>query len=422
MAYGAKSLEATGRFTSADEDSVSFVKKQLLSSAFKDALTNELKAMNLDHELFWANYDQKLEARIKDLEKDLGIRYKILDAQGVPLENVSAKRKRRYQKRLRLDSLKAKAKYGGLRSIISQYSVKKMTRSVKYPNSRYIRIQAKVSRREVHRLYLKFTAGEMTSTYTKLYLSSNFNLKSMSWIDTGVEVESDFTQVVKEHWRAKAEILLKSHVDEIIIANQEMTEKIKMAIKTKNQDFSNCLWMNINVYLAKTSESQETMMRTFSLRQEMTMQEVFSGKVMSFADFPDTQMEYSFSDHKKLSSGIAGQVYQTLVPSFIDIPEALSKKRGVSRRLQLEVIGRTNMADILELKKQLAEIGITRQFLPELVSLSKEKTLIDLHYAGSTSDTMSLLMKMDKVKLRDKKLVRIENPDRPHILHLSLLN
>jgi hypothetical protein len=54
-------VDGEGHFFAKDSDSLSFVKKQLLSSAFRNVMTKELDAMGLDSKLFWQQYDKKFE-------------------------------------------------------------------------------------------------------------------------------------------------------------------------------------------------------------------------------------------------------------------------------------------------------------------------------------------------------------------------
>ena len=53
--YAAK-VTAEGRFQSIDEDDVSFVKVQLLHSAYQNAFNKEIVSMGLDRELFWESF------------------------------------------------------------------------------------------------------------------------------------------------------------------------------------------------------------------------------------------------------------------------------------------------------------------------------------------------------------------------------
>ena len=187
MSFAALSAEkfvsGEGRFFAQDEDSLSFVKKQLLYSAFRDVLSKEMSAIGLDSGTFWTAYDQKFDNYFEPIKQKLKNTYKIVDG-----EEVSEKQKEAYQKKLRRKKLTLMAKYGRLGRAITSYSIKKMTRSTQMANSRYLNLQAKVNRKLLSSLFRKFTLSSERRRYKKLYLTVNFSLEDMSWVDLGVGV------------------------------------------------------------------------------------------------------------------------------------------------------------------------------------------------------------------------------------------
>lgn len=426
----AETITADGRFKSSDDDSVTFIKKQLLQNAFQSAFTKELRSMGLDDKLFWENYDAKFSEEFSKTKKSLGIKMKVLDADGVPLENVPYKTKESYKQRLRLKRLNKKLSFGNFDRIISKYSIRKMARSPKYPNSRYIKINANVDRKEVHNLYLKFTSVSESTNYSKVYLSTNFYLKSMSWSDTGVELESDFTDVVRRHWKEKLEMALEGIAQEVVLCDSVMESKLKSFgllpakvrgkllaggqkeaeadVDNKNE-LKNTLWMNIDIYISKVNDEADTKKRTFSLSEEMVLVDVYTNKVLSFYDPDDSNLTVSYEEPKGLSSSVAGFTYQLILPSFKTLTSDISKKGGVTKNTQITVSGKANMADILKLKNKLLEVGITHNFQPKIVKLSKEGTIIDLFYSGLRDDILLTLSKIDGFELSKDKIVRVEN-------------
>src|SRR5690606_27056231 len=129
---------------------------------------------------------------------------------------VPKEKKADYDKALRARRLSVLSRYGNLQSIISKSSVKRSTRSPHVPQSRFYQIEASTDRRLVNELYLKCTTDESISRYQTLYVSMNFNLVRMSWNDAGVEIGSDFTSVVRDHWRKWLEEKLQTRVDQIV--------------------------------------------------------------------------------------------------------------------------------------------------------------------------------------------------------------
>jgi len=427
-ALSARVVSADGRFQSIDDDGLPFIKKQLLSSAYQNAFNKELKSMGLDKTAFWTSFDQKFEEYFSPIELKLAQRYKVKDAEGNELSSVSGKRRVDYKKALRLKRYQKKRSFGKFDRIVTQYSIRKMSRSPKYPNSRYLRADVKVNRREVHRLYLKFTANNQGHRYHKLFLSTNFNLKSMSWLDTGVEVESDFTDVVRMHWKEKLESLLVDSVSEVILCDEDNLNQLKLLnaqlskakdaknIKEKVADFSkfeNTLWMNINVTLRKTDEEPIGQKRSFVVEEEMTLQDVISGRVISFLDMKTQETTYSSNDSKLLSSNVASLVYSGVMDSFNTSITHIAKKGGSLGHDSIHVDGRFNMSDLFSLRSLLEEKGIRFGLKPNISSFGNQEASIDLYYRGSRDDIMLLLGEMNGKKLTNGKTLKMSNLEKP---------
>ena len=132
-------IEGEGRFYAGDDDSLAFVKSQLISNAFQDVISKELASMGLDANLFWNKWNARFDSYFTPVQEQLREKYK-LDEQG------NGAQKNDYQKALRVKKLELQARYGDLARVVSSYSIKRMTRSTQVPNSRYMSLQAKVDR------------------------------------------------------------------------------------------------------------------------------------------------------------------------------------------------------------------------------------------------------------------------------------
>jgi hypothetical protein len=167
--------------------------------------------------------------------------------------------------------------------------------------------------------------------------------------------------------------------------------------------------MNVDIYINKIKDEEDTKKRSFTLSGEMVLVDVFSNKVISFYDPQESNLTASYEVEKNLSSSVAGFTYQLILPSFNFLSTDISKKGGMAQNTQISVLGKANMSDILKLKNKLLEIGITHNFQPKIVSLSKQSTIIDLFYRGVRDDILLTLSKVDGLKLSGDKVVRVEN-------------
>ena len=355
-------------------------------------------------------------------------KYGLVDEEGNSVERVEASKKRDFRKALRLRRYKKKRSFGRFDRIVAQYSVKKMTRSPKYPNSRYLRANVKVDRKEVHRLYLKFTTDNQEHRYSKLFVSTNFNLKGMSWLDTGVEVESDFIDVVRRHWKDKLEKLLADNVSEVILCDEDTLNQIKRLgvdlsklkgsknLKEVVEDyamFENTLWMSISVTLNKTNEEAASNKRSFVVEEEMTLQDTITGRIISFLDNKTSETNYSTVDAKALSSNVASLVYSGVKESFTDVVTQIAKKGGSRGHDMLKLKGQFNMADLFKFRNLLEEKGIRLGLKSEITNFNSREAGIDLYYKGARDDILLMLSELNGEKLSSVKTLMIENQETP---------
>ena len=66
-----------GRFNATDDDSLGFVKKQVIHQGFLDVISKELETMGLNKDLFWQKYDEKSKNSFASVELSLKEKYKI---------------------------------------------------------------------------------------------------------------------------------------------------------------------------------------------------------------------------------------------------------------------------------------------------------------------------------------------------------
>lgn len=428
-------VEGDGRFYSRDDDTLTFIKKQLLSSAFRDVFNKEMKEMGLDSDKFWRRYEEKFQEYFTPIKESLEKKY------GIGVEGETPK-KADFQKALRKKRLGLKARYGRLSRAIPQYSIKKMSRSPQVPNSRYLRLRAKVNRKELHRIYLQFTSDNPERHFSTLYLTTNFDLVDTSWLETGVEVESDFTQVLTNHWREKLEAQLKGKVDRIIFADAGLTsqlrefsrmsaeargavgpslvevdsEEAKVAEATDGSqvlanDFGSSLWMTLNFKLKKTKENTEAKKRDFEIVGDLLLLDLAHQDILVHEDFVEREGSFSFEEAKLISSGLANTVFQMPLERFNRLGEAVLQAKGSLKRVIIDVVEYGSLAEVKSLMKVLGNKGITKQFSPVIKSFTPNNAKILLEYAGNDSDMMAIIRSLENKELGVGRRIVFPTPD-----------
>jgi hypothetical protein len=433
-------VEGDGRFYSRDDDSLSFIKQQLLTNAFRDIFTKEMKEMGLDSDQFWRNYEEKFQQYFENVKTGLMAKHEVTEE--------TAEKNADYQKALRHERLRLKARYGRISRAIMQHSIKKMSRSPQVPNSRYISVKAKVNRRELHKIYLSFTGNEENKHYSTLYISSDFTLVDTTWSEIGIEVETDFTDVLRNNWKDQITAAMTNKVDKVIFVDSAQTNELKkfsglsleivkqvkmqsdensMAAESTSKDnvrevtdaismsndYASSIWLKINFKIKKIRENENAQKRTFEVSGDLFLQDLSSQKVVFFTDFDEFQNSYSYEDPKVMSNGLANAIYQVPLGSFKSFPRSLESAKTSLKRVTLEVSEYTNMSDLVNLTKFLSDKGVTKQFSPMIKSFDAKNAKILLEYSGEDQDMVTMLKSLSGMNIDQTSQLYFPSADNP---------
>lgn len=421
-------VSGDGRFYAQDEDSLSFVKQQLLSSAFRDILGKELKSMGLNAELFWQKYDLQFDEYFAPIHDQLKADYGVKED-----GDISAKKRDEYEKELRKKRLVLKSKFGRLDRAVSSYSIQKMSRSTQMANSRYLALQAKINRKMLSEIYLQFTREGEARHFKKIYLSVKFNLKDLSWNDVGVDVETDFTEVVQEHWKKWFEEKFQGVVDSIVLTDEsterELTEFLKIPSEAtqmlqgqevigRDSNFSNSLWVKINIDLNKEHDHGLLREREFGIDGDFLIVDLKNNKVLSHYDFIKEERKFSVEDRHKLSSNMASLVYQIPLPNFEKFKADLLGATAPSQRIYLDVEGANTITDIFDFTSILNNKGVSYQFEVEVESFSKGVAKVAVDFKGQGNEIIEFLKSLDGARVNNDKIIDFGKEKNPFSLQL----
>jgi len=433
-------INGNGRFYSKDDDSLSFIKNQLLSNAFRDVFTKEMKGLGLDTDKFWRRYEEKFQEYFDKVKIGLMAKYEVTKENAA--KNIN------YQKAFRHQRLRMKARYGRIGRAIVQHSIKKMSRSPQVPNSRYIRIEAKVNRRELHKIYLTFTSDQMEKHYSSVYVTTDFFLIDTSWSEIGIEVETDFTDVLKNNWKDQIAKALSKKVDRVVFVDATQTNEIKkfsgLSLEAVQQvkkavndeamqaettsientkeisqsiavsnDYASALWLQLKFQIKKTLDNKDAQRRDFEISGDLYLQDLGSQKIVYFKDYEAILKNYSYRDPKEMSNGIANTVYQIPMSSFKSFARSIGMAKRGLKKVTLEVSEYTNMADLLNLIKFLGNKGVTKQFNPMIKSFGPSSAKIDLEYSGNDQDMVTMLKSLGGIMIDQNSKVFFPSADNP---------
>ena len=424
-------VDGRGHFFSKNSDSLKFIKDQLLSSAFKDIFTKELKNMGLDANHFWQQYDIKFEEHFTPVKESLVIKYKMDDL------DVSLKNKERYRDSIRARRLRSKSKFGKLSRAIQSYSIKKFSRSTKMSNSRYVSLSAKVNRKMLRNIFFKFTQEGKARHFKTLYISADFSLEAMTWLDAGVAVESDFTNVIKEHWKKWFLENLNSYVDNIVLADVVAKEKIRAFSKlsenrssynsgednsygTSNSDeFNDSLWLKVKTKITKLDDDLIMKTREFSVTGDFILIDLKTNKLIKYFDFLNEKKKINIENLHTLSSNLASMVYRIPIPEYQDIAKSITALPSTLSRVSLEVANVRNMLDLVKINEILASKGIAFRFESQINSYSGQVASLQLSFQGTNENIIQTLNTLNNIEIGPGRVITIDSPANPFNLTIQ---
>ena len=413
----AERISGEGRFYAVEDDSVKFIKKQLLSSAYRDIISQEMQAMGLDHEFFWKNYDQKFDDYFAPIQESLKKKY--ANEEGEVLEN----RREDYQKALRVKRLTLKANFGRLSRVISSYSVKKMSRSTQMANSRYIVVSAKVDRKELTKIFDRFTKVNNVRHFKTLYVGVNFVLNSLSWSDLGVDVETDFTKVVVEHWIRKLEEVLDASVEQIVFADKAKVETIQAELNRPGeggssvfssfQTVDNELWLMGEVMVALGENNTLLEKRGYSFSGGVLLYDLNKKERLGHFDFVPEKTSFSTRDKHQLSSHLASLVYRLPLVFFQDVKKTLSRLRADKQVGLIEVAGVKNLSEAYHFAGLLEKKGVIYGITPQIKKVDIKKTQLLISYNGKKEALSDFLRSLNGQKVGGRYEVKLPDEKNP---------
>ncbi len=417
--FAAKSLEGEGKFIAHDNDSLEFIKKQLLSDAFKKVIDSELKAMGLDYITFWQNYEQKFAEHFKEIE--LSVDQKFAPDEGKSLSRQELERK---SEELRDKRLTSKAKFGRLNRVIKSYSITKMSKSVRVPNSHYINITAQVDRKDLTDIYYRFIGVSKFRALKKVYLDISYSLVDTNWLELGVETESDFTNVVAEHWKKSLETSLSSVISNgVEIADESTRTTVKERLKKSrlvmlaekssgvfsNDELEDSLYINIEISIRKTNLDNELNKISLYFQGGFVITDLKDNGVIAHYDFPPEKSVFDTTEQHKLNSNIASTVYRLPSLKFSQIRKIVEESVKNNEIIEIVLKNTNSVNEAISFAQKLKEKGLLIYMNTEIAEATGKDIKIEVSFSGSRTKAIEILGKMVSEKLTDSRIVTKDN-------------
>jgi hypothetical protein len=425
----AKYLDGEANFLSRDGDSLSFIKKQLLSNAFKKVIDIELKQMGLDAATFWENYNAKFEEYFSKIKEGIDEKYQDKETGEVP-EN----KQEQYQKVLRVKRLTAKSKFSRLSKAIASYSIKKLSKSVTLNNSHYVNVSAQVDRKSLTDIYYKYIGVSSLRTFRKFFVDVDYNLVGTNWLELGVESQNDFVNVVNGHWSAKLNDSLKEvFTDGLVIVNDTDRERIKERLKKSDvalsatdasliseeeAEISNSLYLHVSVTIKKEELDEGDRKIALSFNGGMIVTDLKDNSIVSHMDFSKEKTVFDILETHVLSSNVASTVYRLPIAKMMGMRKIVEENIKLKKSFEILVQGTKNITEVYAFIKMMKEVGLLYYFNAEIASIVDDKVKLVVKYSGEKEKALAVLTKMAKKKVSDNRQVS-QNGELPYVFDIS---
>ena len=399
FANAADFIRGEGRFVSEPSDGHEFVKSQLLYEGFSDILSKEMRNLGLNKDLFWQKYNEQLEKNYTVITNSLLGEMKI-DAES------SSKQKKEYQEKLRRRKLDFKEKFGRLQSAISRFVIKKISRSSKYPNSRYIRVEGTVDSKTLNKIYYKFVAGSRKSQYGNLFLNVDYQLIGTTFSELGIENDNDFSEVISKKWIEWLEKNKPNNIANVVELSDSQKSRLRDYQKLKTEDmlsntpemFVNSLLLDIQISVVREKLDKRKNEYTFKYVGSGFIKDLQSNHIIDTFDFDEQVKKYLVTPEVFLANVIVNHVYGMAIGSF---PQIVSTVKGISNITSVNRIvveNYPNINTILELAELMENRGVRYGLKAQVESISKDRAEIIVHLDGEKTDVKSLLSTLKSAK------------------------
>lgn len=413
-------------FVSVPSDPYSFIKKQLIYEGFRLAISEQLKSMNLDDKLFWSKYEEKFTETFLPKEESIKKKYGVDD----PEKKLNSVTKHRYENSLRMSKLSSKSRFGNIPKVVSSFAVKKISRSTRNPNRRYMRMNVKVNRRSLQKLYAQFVSDSFQMHYDRLIVLTDINLENGVWTDLGVSNKSVLESALNESWQkwftnnysnisnliefenAKIAMENESSKEENAAApeNQEEAEIDQKLISEATDAMSSEekvvkeLRLSVEVRIKKTFEDQLESFVGFGIKVFINVFDPATNKLIVSSDITEEPQKFSTKDVKELSSSVASAIYNLPLKKLEGLKSDVLKNKSQTHYVKVKF--KHFPADLILLRSKIEEVGIGAGLDAEVVNYRPMLSEIKISHNASQEKLTAMLARVNEVKfLQDNNLI-----------------
>lgn len=389
--------------------------------------------MNMDADLFWSKYEEKFQEAFQPTEEKLQKRYGLGGE-----KKVSVVKKVQYERELRKARLAKIARFGNLSKVISRFSVKKISRSTKNANRRYMRMKVKVNRRALQKIYMQFVSSKHTVQYDRLIIHPNLSLQNAGWTDLGVSTKTVLEGALYESWQnwfvsnysdianliefekltgpavevAKADQVQEqesaSTAEGTVETESGQTGSVAAENLIEKEDASGLkqLHLFIEASIRKTYEDELENYRGFAFKIYTNIIDGQTGELVASKDLSIEPQSFSTVSVKELSSNVASAIYNLPLKELERLKSEVFKYKSNSSKVLVKVAHFPS--DLINLKTRIEEIGLGMGVQAQVVRYLPKESLLSINYAGQDERLTAFIARMNELEFVKDKGASVE--------------
>ncbi|MBT4793312.1 MAG: hypothetical protein HON90_17205 [Halobacteriovoraceae bacterium] len=398
-AIAANFLNGKGTFIAIDGDSYDFIKKQLIHEGTKSIVSGKLDELGLNKDVFWQKYENKLNEKFVQIEDSLRSSY----AEG-ELDN--PKKYNRFKERLRRKKLKAQLSFIKMNDMLTKFSIKKISRSQRNANYRYIKLEGDVDTKLVTKIYYNLVRGKKSSDYGSLFINVNYQLNGISYSELGIENENDFEGEVTKSWIEWFSKNKPINIANVLRLEGDKKEMLASYLKRPSElmlsnipeVFVNSLLLEIEVKVIKKKFDKTINLYSFEYEGNAYLKDLQTNLVMGTYKFSRTQKSYRLATNSGLANLVANHVYQLAIGDFPTIQKNIKEITPITSIEKISVTEFKNLQQVNSFINLIEDKGVKYSLKVEFESIGRQRADLILYFDGNVTEVKEFISTMQSAK------------------------
>lgn len=394
--FSAEYVEGEGQFESKQEDPLTLVNDQLKYNAFVDVITKELDAMGLNSRLFWQKHQESFEGVFTNVDEELKKKYAIG-------EEPSRIQKQDYENNRRIRRYQLLQKFGNLQNVVQSYSIKRTSRSSHNPRMRFIKLEARIDRNLLAKIYYQFVRGKQSSSYGTLFIDAEYELDGIDFSELGVDNEKDFVETVNEYWVKWFADNKPRNIQSVGILNEQEAKSLNEYFKRPYEEmlsnipdrFRNSLYLKIKLNIRKPKGESRAQEQLIEYSGGMVLQDLQSAQYLVSYDFDTVNKAYKVSKDTELGNIVANYVYRMPMKSFPQLNKVIHNIPPMSQIQRVGLYDYKNLGQVYGLMDLITGQGVKYSVKTQLDSIGNNRAEMIVFYNGEPQDFKSMLRKLE---------------------------